>query len=65
MMTLPLKKVWGIGKKTLERLHKAGFYTTKQIFEKQKELLKIEENIRRANERLNERIREARSSQNN
>lgn len=33
--------------------------------EKQKELLKIEENIRRANERLNERIREARSSQNN
>lgn len=41
MMTLPLKKVWGIGKKTLERLHKAGFYTTKQIFEKQKELLCI------------------------
>ncbi len=33
--------------------------------EKQKELLKIEENIRRANERLNERIREAKSSQNN
>lgn len=33
--------------------------------EKQKELLKIEENIRKANERLNERIREARSSQNN
>ena len=33
--------------------------------EKQKELLKIEENIRRANERLNERIREAKASQNN
>ena len=33
--------------------------------EKQKELLKIEENIRKANERLNERIREARSAQNN
>lgn len=33
--------------------------------EKQKELLKIEENIRRANERLNERIREAKTSQNN
>ena len=33
--------------------------------EKQKELLKIEENIRKANERLNERIREARSSQSN
>ena len=33
--------------------------------EKQKELLKIEENIRRANERLNERIKEAKASQNN
>lgn len=33
--------------------------------EKQKELLKIEENIRKANERLNERIREAKNSQNN
>ena len=33
--------------------------------EKQKELLKIEENIRKANERLNERIREAKASQNN
>ena len=33
--------------------------------EKQKELLKIEENIRRANERLNERIKEAKTSQNN
>ena len=33
--------------------------------EKQKELRKIEENIRRANERLNERIREAKNSQNN
>ena len=32
--------------------------------EKQKELLKIEENIRKANERLNERIREAKASQN-
>ena len=32
--------------------------------EKQKELLKIEENIRMANERLNERIREAKSSKN-
>lgn len=33
--------------------------------EKQKELLKIEENIRKANERLNERIREAKAYQNN
>ena len=32
--------------------------------EKQKELLKIEENIRSANERLNERIKEAKASQN-
>ena len=32
--------------------------------EKQKELLKIEENIRRANERLDERVREANASQN-
>lgn len=32
--------------------------------EKQKELMKIEENIRRANERLNERIKEAKASQN-
>ena len=33
--------------------------------EKQKELLKIEENIRKANDRLNERIKEAKASQNN
>ena len=33
--------------------------------EKQKELIKIEENIRKANDRLNERIKEAKSSQNN
>lgn len=33
--------------------------------EKQKELLKIGENIQKANERLNERIREARASANN
>ena len=32
---------------------------------KQKELLKIEENIRKANERLNERLKEAKASQNN
>lgn len=41
MLRLPLEKVWGIGKKTLERLHKAGFFTTRQIYEKQKELLCI------------------------
>ena len=32
--------------------------------EKQKELLKIEETIRKANDRLNERIKEAKASQN-
>jgi len=31
MLSLPLKKVWGIGNKTLEKINKAGFYTTKDI----------------------------------
>ncbi len=31
MMSLPLEKVWGIGPKTLDRLHRAGFLTTKKI----------------------------------
>lgn len=39
MMHIPLEKVWGIGKKTLERLHRAGFFTTRQLYEKQKEHL--------------------------
>lgn len=29
--TLPLNKIWGIGKKTLEKLNKVGFYTVPQI----------------------------------
>ena len=41
MLSLPLQKVWGIGEKTLTRLHNAGFFTTKQIFEKPLEHLKI------------------------
>ena len=43
----------------------ASFDKYNEATEKQKELLKIEENIRRANERLNERIKEAKASQNN
>lgn len=31
MLKLPLKKVWGIGNKTLEKINKAGFFTTKDI----------------------------------
>lgn len=40
MQNLPLAKVWGIGKKTLERLNKAGIYTTRQIYEQDERLLK-------------------------
>ncbi len=40
MLNLPLEKVWGIGKKTLERLNRAGFYTTRQIYEQNEKLLK-------------------------
>lgn len=39
MLQLPLEKVWGIGKKTLERLHKARFFSTRDIHDKQKEYL--------------------------
>ncbi len=39
MLYLPLKKVWGIGGKTLEKLNKNGFYTTKDIRSRSKELL--------------------------
>ncbi|MCR5495659.1 MAG: DNA polymerase IV [Treponema sp.] len=39
MLELPLKKVWGIGKKTLEKLNHCGFYTTSDIFKQSKELL--------------------------
>ncbi len=40
MLSLPLEKVWGIGKKTLERLNRAGFRTTKDIFRQSEKLLK-------------------------
>lgn len=41
MLSLPLKKIWRIGEKTLVRLHNAGFFTTQQVFEKSIDHLKI------------------------
>ncbi|MGI5173653.1 DNA polymerase IV [Treponema sp. OMZ 840] len=31
MLSLPLKKIWGVGEKTLERLTKAGFRTSRDV----------------------------------
>ena len=39
MRNLPLKDVWGIGKKTLERLNASGIKTTEDIYQKSLELL--------------------------
>lgn len=39
MLSLPLNKLWGAGEKTLERLNKAGFRTTQQIYNKTEGLL--------------------------
>ena len=39
MLSLPLKKVWGIGSKTLEKLNKNGFFSTKDIYLRSKEFL--------------------------
>lgn len=39
MLNLPLKKVWGIGSKSLEALNKAGIKSTKDIYEKDLDLL--------------------------
>ncbi|MCR5045726.1 MAG: DNA polymerase IV, partial [Treponema sp.] len=39
MLSLPLEKVWGVGKKTLERLRAAGFNSTKDIRKHSIELL--------------------------
>ncbi|MGP1458084.1 MAG: DNA polymerase IV [Treponema sp.] len=41
MLSIPLKKIWGIGKKTLERLNAAGMYTARDIHEKPLELLRL------------------------
>lgn len=40
MLNLPLQKVWGIGSKTVEKLHNAGLFTTKQIHNHSVETLK-------------------------
>ena len=39
MLSLPLKKVWGIGDKTLENLKRSGLNTTRDIYEKSQEAL--------------------------
>lgn len=39
MLSLPLKKVWGIGEKTLLQLNKNGIKTTEDLFQKPKNLL--------------------------
>ncbi len=41
MLKLPLKNVWGIGDKTLMRLNKCGFFTTKDIHAKSLNTLKM------------------------
>ncbi len=40
MLQLPIKKIWGIGEKTLTRLKDAGFLTTKDIHKASESLLK-------------------------
>ncbi|MDE5898849.1 MAG: DNA polymerase IV [Treponemataceae bacterium] len=40
MLSLPLEKIWGIGGRTLEKLHGAGFFTAHHIHEKSEELLR-------------------------
>jgi len=39
MLELPLKKVWGIGEKSLQRLQEAGFFTTVQVHSASMQLL--------------------------
>jgi nucleotidyltransferase/DNA polymerase involved in DNA repair len=39
MLSLPLTKVWGIGSKTLEKIHSAGLNTTRDIFNHSEQLL--------------------------
>ncbi len=41
MLSMPLKKIWGIGKKTLTRLNAAGLYTARDVHEKPLELLRL------------------------
>ncbi len=39
MLSLPMKKIWGVGEKTQERLMAAGFRSTRDIYEKSEKLL--------------------------
>lgn len=39
MLSLPLEKLWGVGKKTQQHLKDAGFKTTKDIYSKSENLL--------------------------
>lgn len=41
MLNLPLEKVWGLGKKSIENLNKKGFFTTKDIFNKDYDYLEF------------------------
>ena len=41
MLNLPLKKVWGIGTKTLDALNRAGIKTTRDIYEKSLDILQF------------------------
>lgn len=41
MQNLPLKKVWGIGTKTLDALNRAGIKTTRDIYEKSLDILQF------------------------
>ncbi len=41
MLKLPLEKVWGIGSKSLENLHRKGIFTTRDIYEKDLDMLEF------------------------
>ncbi len=41
MLSLPLKDVWGIGQKTLQRINSAGFFTTRDIHRADEKSLKL------------------------
>ena len=41
ILELPLKKIWGIGEKTLEKLHSVGIFTTKQLHQKDENILQL------------------------
>ena len=41
LQSLPLNKIWGIGKKTLEKLNNIGIFTTKQLYQKDINILQL------------------------